>query len=247
MFVTHSGSNSSNHVQIFLDSVLLYENESSSSTGWGLGGIRMRRMGFPFSKEGISIQISLFGCVILYTIGVHQLGFKKYIFDTQKTDFDQCLIETGNKMSLNNIVDLLMHQNKNSAKTMIWLMSQLDYNKLFDRIAYAHVNPEETVKCVLLEYDYTEWSYVKRGNSNVIQRMPNSNVLVHHALNSPDFIRLLDSFFANDRHRVTIYCRQKIGPDGLPNFHRKQLVIKFDPWAFVYPRFPQSVLNPEDS
>ena len=129
---------------------------------------------------------------------------------------------------------------------MRWVISQLDCNKLLDRIAYSCAHPDAVVKCVLLEYDYTEWSYVKRGNPNVIQRMPNSNVLVHHALNSPEFIRLMDEFFENDRQHVTLYCRQKIGSDGVPNFHRKQLVVRFDPLTFVSPTYTRSVLNPED-
>lgn len=157
-------------------------------------------------------------------------------------------------MSINNVIDLYKHADQNSVKTMLWVMSKIDYSKLLRRIAYAYAHPDETVKCVLLEYDYTSWSYVKRGNNNVIERMPNSNVLVHHALHTPDFIRLMDTFFANDRHRVSIYCRQKIGPDQVPNFHRKQLVVSFEPWAFVPAPLPpspaggepQQILNPED-
>jgi hypothetical protein len=157
-------------------------------------------------------------------------------------------------MSINSVIELYKHANQNSVKTMLWVMSKIDYSKLLRRIAYAYDHPHESVKCVLLEYDYTAWSYVKKGNPNVIEKMPNSTVLVHHALHTPDFVRLMDSFFANDRQHVSVYCRQKIGADGVPNFHRKQLVVSFEPWAFMPPPLPpspvsepiQMILNPED-
>jgi hypothetical protein len=152
-------------------------------------------------------------------------------------------------MSINNIIELYKHADQKSVKTMLWFMSKIDYSKLLRRVAYAYANPDETVKCVLLEYDYTSWSYVKLGNNNVIEKMPNSNVLVHHALHTPDFIRLLNNFFANDRQLVNIYCRQKIGANGVPNFHRKQLVVSFQPYALLpqQPPLPSStILNPED-
>jgi len=155
-------------------------------------------------------------------------------------------------MSIDNIVELYKHADQNSVKTMLWVMSKIDYTKLLRRIAYAYANPSDTVKCVLLEYDYTSWSYVKQGNANVIERMPDSNVLVHHALHTPDFIRLMDRFFANDNPRIEIYARQKIDSDRTPNFHRKQLVIVFKPYTFISPSLPsspaseQQILNPED-
>jgi len=151
-------------------------------------------------------------------------------------------------MSINNVVDLFKHANQASVKTMLWTMTKIDYNKLLQRIAYAYTHPDKSVKCVLLEYDYTSWSYVKQGNANIIERMPNSNVLVHHALHTPDFIRLMDRFFANDNPRIKIYARQKIGSDGVPNFHRKQLVVVFEPYTFIPPPIPPSpvILNPED-
>lgn len=150
------------------------------------------------------------------------------------------------------MIELYKHANRDSVKTMLWVMAKIDYTKLLRRIAYAYEHPNETVKCVLLEYDYTTWSYVKRGNANVIERMPDSTVLVHHALHSPDFIRLMDRFFTNDNPRTMIYARQKINPDGSPNFHRKQLVLMFEPYAFIPPPLPpspaseQTILNPED-
>lgn len=153
-------------------------------------------------------------------------------------------------MSVSNIVELYKHANTFSVKTMLWVMSKIDYSKLLQRITYAYDHPDQTVKCVLLEYDHTSWSYVKQGNPNIIERMPNSNVLVHHALHTPDFVRLMDQFFVNDNPRIKIYARQKIGSDGVPNFHRKQLIVMFEPYTFIPPPLPptpaDTILSPED-
>lgn len=149
-------------------------------------------------------------------------------------------------MTINNLVQLYKHANQNSVKTMLWVMSKIDYKKLFSRIAYSHENPQMAVKCVLLEYAYTTRAYSAKGFPNHVDYMPDSNVLVHHALNTPDFIRLIDGHFLNDRERVSLYTRQKIGPDGTPDFHRKQLVLLFEPWAFIAAP-PEPILNPEES
>lgn len=111
---------------------------------------------------------------------------------------------------------------------MLWVMTKIDYPKLFNRFWYAHSNPSSVVKFILLEYDYTEWSHVKKGNPNIIERMPNSNVLVHHAMKNPEFLQFLAQFFKFNERHVSVYVRQKIGPDGQPNPHRKQLVVMFD-------------------
>lgn len=129
---------------------------------------------------------------------------------------------------LSNVFDAYATQNKKTNDAMLWTMSKIDYPKLFNRLWYAHINPGKVVKFVLLEYDYTEWSYVKQGNPNIIERMPTSNVLVHHAMKNPDFLKIMVNFFKFDGRHVTVYVRQKIGTDGQPNPHRKQLVVMFD-------------------
>lgn len=129
---------------------------------------------------------------------------------------------------LGNIYNVYVNENKKTNDAVLWTMSKIDYNKLLKRLWHAQNWPSSNVKCVLLEYDYTEWSHVKKGNPNVIEHMPNSNVLVHHALKNSDFVRVMTKFFEFDNRNVTIYIRQKIGPDGQPNFHRKQLVVMFD-------------------
>lgn len=138
---------------------------------------------------------------------------------------------------------MYINENKKTNDAMLWAMSKIDYNKLLKRLWHVQNWPSSTVKCVLLEYDYTEWSHVKQGNPNVIERMPNSNVLVHHALKNPNFVRVMTDFFQFDERNVTVYIRQKIGPSGQPDFHRKQLVVMFDA---KFPPLPPSEID-EDS
>lgn len=116
---------------------------------------------------------------------------------------------------------------------MMWVMSKIDNKKLLNRIRYAHFNPSVTTKCVLLEYSYTSRAYENQGNPNIVECMPESKVLVHHALHTPDFIWLMDTLFKNNNPKIQIYARQKIKSDGTPDFHRKQLVVAFEPWTFV--------------
>jgi hypothetical protein len=133
---------------------------------------------------------------------------------------------------INSVFNAFKVQNKKTNDAMVWIMTKIDYPKLFNRLWYAHINPGKTVKFVVFEYDYTEWSYVKQGNPNVIEKMPNSNVLVHHAMKNPEFLKTMTDFFKLDGRYTTVYVRQKIGPDGQPNPHRKQLVVMFYPEYF---------------
>jgi hypothetical protein len=136
-------------------------------------------------------------------------------------------------MSVHTISQLLAHENPNSVKTMLWVMSQIDYSKLASRIKQARDNPTDTVKCVLLQYAYTSrYNSNTNGYENIVDYMPNSSVLVQHALHTPDFIRLMDDVFAGNNPRVKIYARQKVSPDGTINVHKKQLVVMFEPYAF---------------
>lgn len=144
-------------------------------------------------------------------------------------------------MSLQTVISLKSHSNVHNVNTMVWLIHQIDYEKLLRRVRFAFSNPEVTTKCVLVEYAYTSRSYVNSGNPNIVEYLPNTNVLIHHALNTPEFIRFMDSFFKNDNKNVTIYTRQKIKADGTPDFHRKQVVMMFEPWAFVTPPPPQDM------
>lgn len=134
-------------------------------------------------------------------------------------------------MLVNNLVKLYKTANPNTVKTLTWVLSKIDYSKLMARVKYAYENPSEPVKCVLLEYAYTTRAHANKGHENIVDYMPNSTVLVHHALHTPDFIRTMDEFFGANNDTVSIYVRQKIGPDGEPNFHRKQLVVLFEPYS----------------
>lgn len=128
---------------------------------------------------------------------------------------------------LSNIFHVYANGSKKANDAMLWTMSKIDYTKLLKRMWYAKNWPNKDVKCVLLEYDYTEWSHVKEGNPNVIERMPNSNVLVHHTLKNPEYLKFMNDFFQFDERKVSVYVRQKIDPDGEPNPHRKQLVLMY--------------------
>lgn len=127
----------------------------------------------------------------------------------------------------------ILCNNDKHINTLHWVLAKIDCNKLISRVRFAHNNPDFTVKCVLLEYAYTSRAYGLKGNPNIIEYMPRSNVLVHHALQNPDFVRLSDELFKNQLKfnlpNTTIYCRQKIKSNGFPDFHRKQLVIAFTP------------------
>ena len=136
-------------------------------------------------------------------------------------------------MLVDNLVKLNKTASPNSVKTLMWLLSKIDYPKLMARVKYAQENPSESVKCVLLEYAYTTRAYANKGHENIVDYMPNSTVLVHHALHTPDFIRTMDEFIGSNNDTVMVYVRQKIGPDGEPNFHRKQLVIMFEPYSIA--------------
>lgn len=148
--------------------------------------------------------------------------------------FKLLVIKIGKqKMSVNSILNLYKFHNTNSVRTMLWVMSKIDNNKLFERVKYAYEHPTEKTKCVLLEYSYTSRTYQQMGHPNIVEYLPGTTVLVHHALNSPDFIRLIDDVFCENRAGINVYVRQRIGSDGKPDFHRKQLVLSFDPWTFA--------------
>jgi hypothetical protein len=136
-------------------------------------------------------------------------------------------------MSIVNIAQLFNTHTKQTLNTFLWLTAKIDYNKLSQRILRAHMYPNEKVKCVLAEYLYTSRTYEALGNPNIVEYLPNSNVLIHHALNNPDFIRFMDKYFGAQPNKVIIHVRQKIKSDGTPDFHKKQLVITYEPWAFI--------------
>jgi hypothetical protein len=144
-------------------------------------------------------------------------------------------------MSINSLTDLYYHSNQNTVQCMTWMMSKIDYSKLLSRVTYAHLNPEKRTKCVLLEYNHTTRLNSKSGIPYIIEYLPGTDVPLHHVIQSPDFIRCVDSVFGNENSKVKIYSRQKIKNDGTPDFNKRQLVAVFEPWAFVDAPLPPSM------
>lgn len=131
-----------------------------------------------------------------------------------------------------NLPELSKKYSQVSIQNLLWITSKINYEKVLKRVARAYTNPDEITKCVLMEYSYTSREREKQGLPNIVEYVPNKNILVHHALNSPEMIRLMNEYFGcNDR--VKVYIRQKIKESGFPDFHRKQLVMKIEPWAYV--------------
>jgi len=143
-------------------------------------------------------------------------------------------------MSIVSLEYLYYHGNQNTVNAVTWMFSQIDYRKLLDRVSCAHMNPEKTTKCVLLEYSHTTHVHAQNGIPYVVEYWAGTNVTVNSILNSPDFIRTVDQAFSNGNKRIKVYTRQKINSDGTPNFNRKQLVVMFEPWAFMPPPLPPS-------
>lgn len=137
--------------------------------------------------------------------------------------------------------ELVTCPNKDSVKTLLWVLSKIDFKKLLTRVTCAYENV--ATKCVLLEYMYTSRAYANQGYPNAVEYMPNSRVLVHHALTKPETLQLLNKIFRTHDLNVTVYVRQKIGQDGYPDFHRKQLVVKFEPWTDVSPPASSPVMT----
>lgn len=132
-----------------------------------------------------------------------------------------------------SIIEILKKHTVQTMNTFIWLSSKMNHGKMVKRVIRAYIHPNETVKMVLVEYAYTSRSYVEQGNPNIVEYMPDSNVLVHHAINTPDFIRFMDEYFGTEKDKVSVYVRQRINSDGTPDFHRKQLVLKYEPYALI--------------
>jgi hypothetical protein len=109
---------------------------------------------------------------------------------------------------------------------LIWAINQIDMFKLAVRVVQAQSVLSET-KCVLLEYNFTEWKDVNSGKRDRSDRLPETNVLVHTVLSSPNFAKVARKYIAGDEPRADIYIRRKVRSDGTLDPHRYQLVLKF--------------------
>lgn len=136
-----------------------------------------------------------------------------------------------NKMLLYRISSAYQTGDWVSAKTLMWVFTQINFKKLFYRVRYAR-NTGWSTKCVLLEYAHT--SNLRRNNMRVEQMIPGTSVSVHNALARPEFQVLLNKVLGDDGDNIIFYTRQKINPDNTPNYGRRQLVVVFYPYAFRY-------------
>lgn len=108
-------------------------------------------------------------------------------------------------------------------QTFLWVLSQIDFKKLTDRVQTAMENTDRDTKVVLFEYNYTTKKAVAEGQHNICDKLP-SGVLVHDALYRKEFVDLMDEQFClNDD--IVWYRRRKIGPGGTQHPHRMQVVL----------------------
>jgi hypothetical protein len=117
-------------------------------------------------------------------------------------------------------------------QAMYKTLNKIDYEKLQERILTARTNPDIPTKCVLLEYSYTSWEFIQQGIEDKSQRVHNTDVLVHTALNSPGFQDLANKILTGNNPKIHVYTRRRINADGNPDFHKYQLVLSFDPYAY---------------
>lgn len=116
-------------------------------------------------------------------------------------------------------------------QTFLWVLSQIDFKKLTDRVQTAMENTDKDTKVVLFEYNYTTKKSVSEGKHNICDKLP-SGVLVHDALYRKEFIELMDEQFSlNDD--IVWYRRRKIGPGGVQDPHRMQVVLHFKAGALA--------------
>lgn len=136
-------------------------------------------------------------------------------------------------MSINHLTKLRTYSNQLTTKSICWMYSKIDHEKLLSRIESAYVNPEKATKCVLLEYNFTSVRSLILGIPYLIEYIPGTATPIHCALTTPDFIRAVDEVFVGNNRKIRVYTRQKIKSDGTPDFNIKQLVVCFEPWAFI--------------
>lgn len=133
------------------------------------------------------------------------------------------------------MISFLSEENQYSdeTKAMQWLLSQIDYKKLTDRIRCAKQSPDSSVKCVLVEYNYTPMWYVLQGNTRVTDYLNGSCVPLNTILRSKRFNMMLQHLMADFNPDIKFYVRQKICQGGCPDYRRHQLVILIKPYAFT--------------
>lgn len=157
-------------------------------------------------------------------------------------------------MLINTLKSLLREDNASAVSSFLWLLNQIDVQKIYSRMRHAMKYPSTTVKCVLLEYKFTPRWYVAQGNEKLVDYLPNTNKRVHDVVLSNDVLDMLRFHLGDFNSKIKFYTRQKICAGNCPDFTTKQLVMLFEPYAFVPPPPPPSynyqdninTINPED-
>ena len=131
-------------------------------------------------------------------------------------------------MSLLYLAKSITKEAYSGSTILLWVMNQIDMKKFGERVLQAQICPEIETKCVLLEYNYTSWSDVKAGLSDVSDRLPGTDLLVHNALSSPEFWRLANEYITGNDARATMYCRRKTDYEtNKAHPYRMQLMLVF--------------------
>ena len=137
-----------------------------------------------------------------------------------------------------NIVDILNVSYEGEAwkevETMMYVLSQTNFQKVVDRIYYAMDNPEKDTKVVLFEYNYTTKKSIEQGAPNLVDRLGVNNVLVHDAMYREGFVNIMNQAFCPNS-LVSWYRRRRINKDGKMDVHRMQVVLRFQPFALAPP------------
>jgi hypothetical protein len=148
-------------------------------------------------------------------------------------------------MSINTLCDIAYSGSDNeSIATLKYLLGQIDYNKLCQRVKYAREFPDNDVKCVLLEY--TSYKYDNRFTGpRYAVVIPGTHLEINWAFNRRKFHDLANKHLLNNICGLNLYTRQKIGKNGVPVANRRQLVLKIEAGALEVQ--PQPMLENEVS
>lgn len=133
-------------------------------------------------------------------------------------------------MSLVNIAKAIADETDyNTRKALAWVMNHIDMEKLVERVAQATSNSFMETKCILMEYNYTSWSDIDSGHTDLSDRLPGTDVLVHSVVSNWLFLNKLSrSVIGLNDPRAHLYIRRKVCSDGTLDKSRRQIVLRFD-------------------
>jgi hypothetical protein len=131
-------------------------------------------------------------------------------------------------MSLVSLAQSIAKKSSSGQAALLWVLNQIDMNKLTAFVSWLENATDVDSKCVLLEYHYTPWNDVRAGVPDISDRLPGTDLLVHSALSSPEFWRLATKYITGSNPRAQLYVRRKIDySTNKPTPHTRQLVLMF--------------------